>query len=209
MKSVRLLLIAAATLGVVALAASSASAENTGIGFSVMGGVQALNKNKATFPDHIIDVPVAAALSFDLSPVWALEGNFSWVIPVKQDIDLGGGFVRKGKSPDMLSYQGNLKANLSTSSSIRPYVTAGAGAVTLLSTKKADRIPQLASDQTAFAANAGIGAEYAISGPLALRLDLRELAAFPSKGQDGFTDSSGKTKDLWMESGTLGISYHF
>ena len=57
---------------------------------SVLGGIQALNKNDTALPDQFINVPATAALTYHLNQIWAVEGEFTWMIPVKTSVDLGG-----------------------------------------------------------------------------------------------------------------------
>lgn len=174
---------------------------------SVLGGVQMLDQNDTAIPDHFFNVPLVAALDYRLSPVWAIEGDFGWMIPVKQSVDLGSGVSQDRKSPDVLSYQASLKASLPTAA-WTPYVAAGAGAVTFLSSTDADRVPRLDQSKTVFAINFGAGASYPLASHWAVRADLRELAAFPSKSDDALS-SGGKADAIWMGRAVVGLGYRF
>lgn len=175
---------------------------------SVLGGVQALNQNDTALPDHFINVPAVATLGYDLHPNWALEGEFTWLIPVERSVDLGASSEDR-KTPDILSYQASVLGKLPLSSgSWTPYAAAGAGAVTFLSNTDADRFPRLSESQTAFAVNFGAGTTYEVGSRWGVRADFRELVAFPSKDAEGLSD--GNSADpIWMERGTLGLTYAF
>jgi len=176
---------------------------------SILGGVQALNKNDTALPDNFIDIPAVATVTYALSPILAVEGEFTWMIPVKQSVDLGSGSSQDRKTPDILAYQGNLRASWPVgNTSWRPYLAAGAGAVTFLSNTDADRLPALDTSQTAFAINFGTGASYGLNSHWGLRADFREFAAFPSKDAAGLS-SANSADPIWMERGALGLAYRF
>jgi len=191
--------------------ASNASADETTFGprgeISLMGGAQALNKNDTAFPDHFVDIPAVGTLTYHLSSRLAAEGEFTWMIPVKQSVDVGSGVSQDRKTPDVLAYQANLRADFPVSS-VRPYLAAGAGAITFLSNTDADRLPQLQKSETAFAVNFGGGVTYPLTERWALRGDVREFVAFPSHDAAGLSNSTGADQ-IWMERGAVGLSYRF
>ena len=172
-----------------------------------MGGVQALNQNDTALPDRFINVPVVGSVAYHFSSRLAAEGDFTWLAPVKQSVDLGSGVSADRKTPDILAYQAGLRATFPTSS-VSPYLAAGAGAVTFLSNTDPDRVPQLAKSETVFAVNFGGGLTYPLNERWGLRADVRELLAFPSKTAAGLSDASGADQ-IWMERGTVGLSYRF
>jgi len=191
---------------------ASAAAEKDEYGFgprtevSLLGGVQALNKNDTALPDHFVNVPVVASVSYQFAPRLAAEGDCTWLIPVKQSVAVAG-IKQDGKTPDILSYQAGLRASFPVSS-WTPYLAAGAGAVTFLSNTDADRVPQMSKSETAFAINFGAGLTYPLSERVGLRADLRELVAFPSNNAAGLSNASGADQ-IWMERGAVGLSYRF
>jgi len=189
----------------------NASAEESTFGprgeISLMGGAQALNKNDTALPDHFVDIPAVGTLTYHLSSRLAAEGEFTWMIPVKQSVDVGSGVSQDRKTPDVLAYQANLRADFPVSS-VRPYLAAGAGAITFLSNTDADRLPQLQKSETAFAVNFGGGVTYPLAERWALRGDVREFVAFPSHDAAGLSNSTGADK-IWMERGAVGLSYRF
>jgi opacity protein-like surface antigen len=202
---------AAAALSMLLGASSAARAEDGGaLGrteLSIMGGASALNENDTAFPDHFINVPAIVAATYHLSPLLAVEGEFTWIIPVKQDVEVGSSVQQNLKSPDVLAYLANLRASW-PGRALTPYVVAGAGAVTFLSNTDADRVPQLDQSETAFAVDLGAGVIYPIAERWGLRADVRELVAFPSSDATGLSQN-GDADEIWMERGTLGLVYRF
>ena len=214
MKTLRHTAVAAgvfALLAAVSLSISAARAEDGSprAELSVQGGIQALNKNDTALPDQFINIPAAAALTYHLNQTWAVEGEFTWMIPVKRSVDLGSLGTQDRKTPDIMAYQASVLAKLPVSgTSWTPYLAGGLGAATFLSNTDADRFPRLAKSRTEFAINFGAGASYGVGPHWAVRGDYRELAAFPSKDAVGLSDN-GKADPIWMERGTLGLAYRF
>lgn len=174
---------------------------------SVLGGFQALNKNNTALPDRVTNVPALATVSYSFTRNWAAEGEFAWVIPVEQDIDRGG-LTQKLKTPNILAYQAGVRADWPVNATWTPYLAAGLGAVTFLSNTDANRFPALKDSQTAFALNFGAGTFYRFAGPLGLRADYRELVAFPSDKATGLS-TAGSADPIWMERGSVGVSFRF
>jgi len=195
---------------VVLTAASAANAQESLASrteLSLMGGVQTLNQNDTSLPDNIVNIPAVATLGYRFSRNWALETEFSWLIPVQQQVEGATSTAQDLKTPDILAYQANLRADLPLTS-WSPYLAAGLGAVTFLSNTDANVVPQLAESQTAFAINFGAGVAYPLSGRWGLRADFRELVAFPASDAAGLS-SGGSADPIWMERGTLGLAYRF
>ena len=188
-------------------AASSAAASESRAEVSLMGGVQALNQNDTALPDHFVTIPAVATVTYRLTPRVAAEGEFTWLIPVKQSIDTGSGVSQDLKTQDILAYQANLRVDFPVSA-LTPYLAAGAGAVTFLSNSDADRVPQLDKSETAFAINFGAGVAYGLNERWGVRADVRELVAFPSNNAAGLSNASGADQ-IWMERGTVGLLYRF
>jgi opacity protein-like surface antigen len=113
------------------------------------------------------------------------------------------------KTPDILAYQANLRANWPMSNAAwTPYAAAGVGAVTFLSNTDADRLPALSESQTVFAINFGPGVSYGFASGWALRADFRGFVAFPQSDTVGLS-TNGSADPIWMERGTLGLAYRF
>ena len=171
-----------------------------------MGGIQALNKNDTAFPDRFINIPAVVSAAYHATPLLAVEGEFTWIIPVTQNVDLGSTSEDR-KLPNLLAYQANLRVDLPREA-WSPYVTAGAGAMTFLSSTDADRVPQTTESQTAFAINFGAGATYRVTDRWGIRADVREFVAFPSDTAAGLSDGTS-ADTIWMERGTVGLAVAF
>ena len=196
-------------LGAASVAAAQESGSEKRVELSLMGGVQALSENDTGIPDNLIDVPTVASVSYRLTPIWALEGEFTWMIPVTQSVDLGNGSSQDMKTPDILAYQANVRASWPVGGTPwKPYLAAGAGGVSFLSNTDADRVPALDKSQTMFAMNFGGGVGFDLSPSWGLRGDFREFVAFPSNDTPGFS-SDGNADQVWMARGTVGVAYRF
>jgi len=193
------------------LASGVAAAQSAGpvspFEVSVLGGLQVLNQNDTAVPDHFVNVPLVGSVLYRISPTWAAEGEFTWMIPVQQKVSVGSGPDQDMKSPDVLAYQAGVRASLPLAG-WTPYLAGGAGAVTFLSNTDANRAPALKESQTAFAINFGGGATVPLAGPLGLRGDLRALVAFPASDTPGLS-TGGSADPIWMERVTVGLDYRF
>jgi opacity protein-like surface antigen len=194
------------TLGVTSTAAAQESFGSRAE-VSLMGGIQALNENDTALPDQLINIPAVATVTYRLTPRLAAEGEFTWLIPVEQSVDVGPGASQDLKTPDILAYQANLRADFPLST-VTPYLVAGAGAITFLSNTDANRLPQIDESQTMFAINFGAGLTYGLAERWGLRADLREFVAFPSDDAAGLSNAD-VADEIWMERGTLGLLYRF
>jgi opacity protein-like surface antigen len=203
---------AAAVAAVSLLSVASAAAAEEGkwssrAEVSAMGGIQALNQNDTALPDRFLAIPAVVTATVHLTPLLAVDGEFTWMLPFQQSVDVGSGVKQDRKTPDILAYQAGLRASFPRAA-FTPYLAAGAGAVTFLSNTDADRTPQLAKSETAFAVNFGGGVTYGLTGRWALRADARELVAFPSNDAVGLSQN-GNADPVWMERGTFGLVYRF
>lgn len=176
---------------------------------SLMGGVQGLMENDSAVPDNFVNIPIAASLGYHLTALFALEGEFAWLIPVENSVDVQSGLTQDLKNPDVLTYQANVRAQLPLGTpALSPYVTAGAGAMTFLSATDSDNYPQLESSETSFAINFGLGANVPLTESLSLRADFREFVAFPQDDAAGLSDGT-EADPIWMPRGTFGLTYRF
>jgi opacity protein-like surface antigen len=176
---------------------------------SLMGGVQGLMENDSALPDNFVNIPIAASLGYHLTTLFALEGEFAWLVPVENSVDVQSGLTQDLKNPDVLTYQANVRAQLPLGTpALSPYVTAGAGAMTFLSATDSNNYPQLESSETSFAINFGLGANVPLTESLSLRADFREFVAFPQDDAAGLSDGT-EADPIWMPRGTFGLTYRF
>jgi len=197
----------ALTAGHAAVAAAQDGA-GSAAEISVLGGFQILNQNDTALPDEFVNIPAVASVGWWLSPVFAAEGEFSWLIPIERGVRVGTGPEQDLKTPDVIAYQANLRAHLPGAAPWSPYVAGGLGALTVLSNTDADRLPQVDESQTMFALNFGGGLRYSLNSRWALRADFREFVAFPSDDAHGLSNAGG-ADPIWMERGTVGLGYRF
>ena len=200
-------LVALALAGVAGVAGAQSNGALSPLEVSVLGGLQVLNQNDTAIPDGFVNVPLVGSVLYRLNSTWAAEGEFTWMIPVQQTVDVGAGPDQDMKSPDIVAYQAGVRASFPLAA-WTPYLAAGGGAVTFLSNTDADRMPKLSESQTAFAINFGGGASYALSGPWGLRADVRALVAFPSSDAAGLS-TNGNADPIWMERVAVGLDYRF
>jgi opacity protein-like surface antigen len=181
---------------------------------SVSGGVHLLNSNDTAFPETFMGIPIVGSVAYRITDIWAVEGEFSYVVPIEKDVDVSPGVTVKRKSPDQLAYLASVRATLPLKGTPlqgtpwSPYATVGAGGITFLSDTDAKRLPALAKSQTAFAASLGVGTGYRLTQQWVLLADVRGLVAFPSKDAEGLS-TDGSADPIWMERGTVGVKYCF
>jgi opacity protein-like surface antigen len=176
---------------------------------SLMGGVQGLVENDTALPDDFVNIPISASLGYRLTSLFAVEGELAWLIPVANSVTTESGTSEDLKSPDVLSYQANLRVHVPIGEpALSPYVTAGAGAMTFLSATDSDNYPQLESSETAFAVNFGLGATVPLTESLSLRGDFREFVAFPQDDTAGLSNGT-EADPIWMPRGVFGLTYRF
>jgi opacity protein-like surface antigen len=198
---------AAVTTMFAATTANADDSRSSRVEVSVLGGVHSFNQNDTAIPDNLVGVPVAGAASYRLTPNFAAEGEVSWFIPVKQNIDMGGGVTQDLTASDVLAYQVGIRGSYPLTN-WSPYLAAGLGAMTFLSTSGSDRVPQLDKAQTMFAINFGAGAQFPVNARWGLRADFREFVGFPGDGASGLS-TNGSADPIWMERGTVGVDFRF
>jgi opacity protein-like surface antigen len=176
---------------------------------SVSSGVHLLNSNDTAFPETFMGIPVVGSVAYRITEIWAVEGEFSYVVPIEKDVDVAPGVTVKRKTPDQLAYLASVRATLPLKGTPwLPYATVGAGGITFLSDEDVKRLPALAKSQTAFAASLGVGVGYRLTPQWVLLVDVRGLVAFPSKDAEGLS-TGGSADPIWMERGTVGVKYCF
>jgi opacity protein-like surface antigen len=187
--------------------ASAQDATTSRLEVSVLGGIHTLNKNDTSLPDHLFAVPAVAGVAYHFTDALAAEGEFTWLIPVQQKVDVGSGVKQDRKSPDTIAYQAGVRGSLQLSG-WTPYLAAGAGGMTFLSNTDSNRLPQLDKSQTMFALSFGGGGQIPVNTHWGVRADFREFVAFPGKHEEGFS-SNGTADAIWMERGAVGLDYRF
>ncbi len=115
---------------------------------------------------------VGAAATYNINRVVGIEGDFGSSIGISQNLT-DGGFRGTQRTPDTLTYTGNIVLSAPTHSSIVPYATGGVGALTML--QKASL--GINNTETFLTGNVGGGVKwYASNGRWGLRGDYRFIA---------------------------------
>jgi hypothetical protein len=112
---------------------------------------------------------LGGAVAYNISRVVGVEGEVSGSLGIAQDLQFGG-LSTNQRTPDTLSYTGNLVLSLPTRSPFVPYVIGGIGGLTMFQQASLG----VNSDQTFLMENVGAGLKwYAPNGQWGLRADYR------------------------------------
>jgi len=115
---------------------------------------------------------LGGALTYNINRIVGIEGEVSSSLGISQNLT-DGGFRGTQKTPDTLTYTGNVVLSLPTRSSVIPYATGGIGAFTLLQQASLG----INSTETFLTGNVGGGVKwYAANGRWGLRGDYRFIA---------------------------------
>jgi hypothetical protein len=115
---------------------------------------------------------LGGALTYNINRVVGIEGEVSSSLGISQNLT-DGGFRGTQKTPDTLTYTGNLVVSLPTRSSVIPYATGGVGGLTMLQQANLG----INSTETFLTGNVGGGVKwYAANGRWGLRGDYRFIA---------------------------------
>ena len=114
-------------------------------------------------------------VTYNINRFIGVEGEVTSSIGISQSLDFG--YPSTVRTPDVLSYTGNVVVSLASGSSIVPYVTGGVGGLSLFS-REAFGIDET---DTLFASNVGGGVKW-YAGRWGFRGDYRFLAV-PSKDE--------------------------
>jgi hypothetical protein len=115
---------------------------------------------------------LGGAAAYNINRFVGLEGEFSSSLGISQNLT-DGGFRGTQRTPDTLSYTGNVVLSLPTHSSFVPYATGGVGGFTMLQQANLG----INSNETFLTGNAGGGVKwYAANGRWGLRGDYRFIA---------------------------------
>jgi opacity protein-like surface antigen len=118
---------------------------------------------------------LGGAVAYNVNRFLGIEGEVSSSIGLSQSLDFG--YPSTVRTPDVLTYTGNVVVSVPNGSSVVPYVTGGVGGLSLFS-REAFGIDQT---ETLFATNVGAGVKW-YAGRWGLRGDYRFLAV-PSKDE--------------------------
>ena len=109
------------------------------------------------------------AVTFNINRFVGIEGQLGSMIATSSDLQFGD-LNRQTKSPNMLSYEANVVVSLATGHAVVPYVTGGAGGLTMFERPELG----ITSDETFLTGNVGGGVKwYAPNNRWGIRGDYR------------------------------------
>ena len=118
---------------------------------------------------------LGAGLTYNINRFLGVEGELSSSIGLSQSLDFG--YPSTVRTPDVLSYTGNLVVSAPTGSGVVPYITGGVGGLSLFSREAFG----INDTETLFATNVGGGVKW-YAGRWGLRGDYRFIAV-PSRDE--------------------------
>ena len=141
----------------------------------IPGGSTVFTKNTDVSAPTFGSYQIGGAVAVNVNRVFGVEGEIGSSIGLAQDLDFG--FSHDIRTPDMLTYSGNLVVSAPTGTSLVPYVTGGVGGLSLFSREELG----VNDTETLFATNVGGGVKW-YAGRWGLRADYRFLAV-PSRDE--------------------------
>ena len=149
-----------------------AGAGRTEITFIPVGALMFTENTDASAPSFG-NYQLGAGVTYNINRFLGVEGEVSSSIGISQSLDFG--YSSSVRTPDVLTYSGNLVVSVPSGSGVVPYVAGGVGGLSLFS-REAFGINET---ETLFATNVGGGVKW-YAGRWGLRGDYRFIAV-PSK----------------------------
>ena len=132
LKRLAMLAAAAVLSATTAFAQESAGAGRVEIGAIPVGGVMFLKSDDGAQP-KFNNYVLGASATGNISRYVGVEGDLTFAIGRRQDLDLGGFLMADQKTPNLWNYSGNLIVNpFGKDRVLVPYVAGGLGGLTLL-----------------------------------------------------------------------------
>jgi hypothetical protein len=138
------------------------------------GGIVFLENTDASAPSFG-NYQLGGAVAYNFTRYVAIEGEVGSSVGISQGLDFG--YSDSVRTPDMLTYSGNVVVAVPTGTSVVPYVTGGAGGLSLF--KRADF--GISDTETLFTSNVGAGVKW-YAGRWGLRGDYRFIGV-PSRDE--------------------------
>ena len=164
----------AVLLGVVGLVGTgTAHAQETGPGPGIVevtiipGGGTFFTEGKDTQGPSFGNYDLGAGVTVNFNRYVGVEGEVSGGLGITQDLQ-SGGLTSNTKTPDLLNYTGNVIVSVPSGSSVVPYMTGGAGGLSLFERAGLG----IADTETFLTGNVGGGVKW-YSGRWGLRGDYR------------------------------------
>lgn len=138
------------------------------------GGTVFLESTDASAPSFG-NYELGGSVTYNVNRFIGVEGEVASSLGISQSLDFG--YPDDVRTPDMLTYSGNLVVSLPTGKSVVPYVTGGAGGLSLFSREEFG----VNDTETLFTTNVGGGVKW-YAGRWGLRGDYRFIAV-PSRDE--------------------------
>lgn len=172
----RWIAVTAMVMGLAAAAPAFAQESTPGAGAVVVtiipGGVTFFTQGKNTGAPSFANYGAGASVEVHVNRFVSLEGNVTDAIGVTQNLDLTNG-TGSFKTPNLLDYSGNLVVSFANGSGFVPYVTGGAGGLTIFDESSVG----INNTATLFTGNVGGGLKwFNSSARWGVRADYRFIA---------------------------------
>jgi len=141
----------------------------------IPAGAVLFTENKDASAPSFSNYQLGGGVTYNINRFLGVEGEVTSSIGISQSLDFG--YPSTVRTPDVLSYTGNVVVSLPSGSPVVPYVTGGVGGLSLFS-REAFGINET---ETLFATNVGGGVKW-YAGRWGLRGDYRFIAV-PSKDE--------------------------
>jgi opacity protein-like surface antigen len=112
---------------------------------------------------------LGGSVTYNFNRIVGIEGEVGIPLGISQSLDFG--YTDSVRTPDMLTYTGNVVVSVPTGGSVVPYATAGAGGMSLFSREEFG----VNDTETLFTTNVGGGVKW-YAGRWGLRGDYRFIA---------------------------------
>jgi hypothetical protein len=138
----------------------------------IPGGATFFTSSDSAASSNFVNYTLGAGVGYNFNRYLGVEGEVGGTVGISQDLQIGGSVIN-AKTPNTMNYSGNIVVSAPVSRSVVPYVTGGAGAMTMFG-----RDALGVGDTTTFATgNVGGGVKwYASNGRWGLRGDYRFVA---------------------------------
>jgi len=167
----RLIAVVFAFIGVIGTSHAYAQEAGPAIGIVqlsiIPGGGLFFTENKNATEPSFGNFNLGGALAVNFNRYVGVEGEVSGALGIEQGLQ-SGGFSSDLKTPNMVSYSGNLVVSAANHSPVVPYVTGGVGGLTLMETAGLG----INQAETFLTGNVGGGLKW-LSGRWGLRADYR------------------------------------
>lgn len=139
----------------------------------IPGGATWFTESKDAAAPKFGNYQFGGSVTYNANRILGVEGEVGSSVGISQSLNFG--YTNAVRTPDTVTYSGNLVMSIPTGSSVVPYATGGAGGLSVFSRKEFG----IAKTETLFTSNVGGGVKW-YAGRWGLRGDYRFIA-IPSK----------------------------